>query len=213
MKHLRIPKETIRRLPFYLRGLLKLSYQGIERVSSQDVADLLGVKPWLVRKDLSYFGDFGKPGVGYDLRELIQHIRAILKLDRTNSAVLVGAGSLGSALLEFPGFSKYGLEIAFAFDCDPARIGQKIGGIVVEDVADLASIEQRDVNLGVIAVPQQVAQEVADTLVHAGIKGLLSFSSLYIVAPDDVKVLTIDIAMDLARLPYYLSSPRAKGSG
>jgi redox-sensing transcriptional repressor len=212
MKYLRIPKETVRRLPFYLRGLLRLSDEGVTRVSSQDVAGLLGVKPWLVRKDLSYFGDFGKPGVGYDLAELIQHIRAILKLDRANRAVLVGAGSLGSALLEFPGFEKYGLEIAFAFDCDPQRIGGRIGGVVIEDVAHLASVEQRDVNLGIVAVPQQVAQEVVDTLVHAGIKGLLSFSSLYIVAPDDVKVLTIDIAMDLARLPYYLSSPREKKS-
>lgn len=204
MRYRRIPNETIRRLPVYLRGAIHLSQEGIENVSSNELAGLLGVNPWQIRKDFSYFGDFGTPGVGYDIRGLIKQINRILHLDIGHKAALVGVGNLGSALLAFPGFRMYGFEVAAAFDVDKRKIGRKKTGVLIEDVADLRNLDGRGISLGIIAVPESAAQKVADALVEAGVKGILNFSSRYINVPRRVKVITIDIAMDLARLPYYV---------
>jgi redox-sensing transcriptional repressor len=208
MRYHKIPEETVRRLPLYLRASLELAKQGADRMSSQRLADHLVLTPWLIRKDLSYFGDLGKRGVGYDPQTLVCRIKKILRLDVTRSAVLVGAGKLGSALLEYGGFSRYGLEIVAAFDCDRARVGRTIGGVRVEHVNKLRTLEGRDIDMGIIAVPEGSAQEVVNTIMKAGIRGILSFSPRHIVTPKKVKVITIDIAMDLARLPYYLSGNR-----
>jgi len=206
MRYHKIPDETVRRLPVYLRGAIHLSQQGVEHVSSASLADLLGVKPWQIRKDFSYFGDFGTPGVGYQLDSLIKHINKILRLDTGPRAVLVGVGNLGSALLAFPGFRMYGFEIAAAFDVDKRKVGRVKSGVLIEDSARLGQVRRRRIDLGIIAVPEAAAQEIAQTLVKAGIKGILNFSPRYIAVPKRVKVITIDIAMDLARLPYYMPS-------
>ncbi len=206
MRYHRIPDETIRRLPVYLRGALHLSKQGLENVSSNKLAGMLGVHSWQIRKDFSYFGDFGTPGVGYDLKRLIRHINKILRLNAGNKAALVGVGNLGAALLAFPGFATYGFEIAAAFDADRRKVGRRKSGTLVEDVAKLSSLAERGIYLGIIAVPEETSQQTADMLVAAGVRGILSFAPRYIVAPKRVKVITIDIAMDLARLPYYMSS-------
>ena len=124
MRYHKIPDETVRRLPLYLRATLELVHQGADRVSSQRLADHLGLTPWLIRKDLSYFGDLGTRGVGYNTEALVRRIKKILRLDVTRNAVLVGAGRLGSALLEYGGFRRYGLQIVAAFDRDRARIGR-----------------------------------------------------------------------------------------
>lgn len=208
MRYHKIPEETVRRLPLYLRGSLELACQGADRISSQRLADHLGLTAWLIRKDFSYFGDLGKRGVGYSAQALVCRIRKILRLDVTRNAVLVGAGKLGSALLEYGGFRRYGLQIVAAFDCDQARVGRTIGSVRVEHVSRLATVDSRGIDMGIIAVPEESAQEVADAILKAGIQGILSFSPRHIVAPRKVKVITIDIAMDLARLPYYLSSSR-----
>jgi redox-sensing transcriptional repressor len=204
MRYRRIPNETIRRLPVYLRGAIHLSRDGIENVSSNELASLLGVNPWQIRKDFSYFGDFGTPGVGYNIRGLIKHINRILHLDMGHKAALVGVGNLGSALLAFPGFRTYGFEVAAAFDVDKRKIGRKKSGVLIEDISTLGSLDMRGIFLGIIAVPASAAQSVADALVEAGVKGILNFSPRYITVPKRVKVITIDIAMDLARLPYYV---------
>ncbi|MBN1362358.1 MAG: redox-sensing transcriptional repressor Rex [Sedimentisphaerales bacterium] len=204
MRYHKIPDETIRRLPVYLRGAIHLAQQGVENTSSEHLASLLGVKSWQMRKDFSYFGDFGTPGVGYHLESLIGHINRILRLDAGHRAAVVGAGNLGSALLAFPGFGMYGFEIAAAFDIDKRKIGRTRNGVVIEDVAKLASLSRRKIYMGIIAVPGSAAPEVADALVQAGVKGILNFSPRYIAVPKRVKVITIDIAMDLARLPYYM---------
>jgi redox-sensing transcriptional repressor len=204
MRYHKIPDETIRRLPVYLRGAIHLSRQGVESTSSERLAGFLGVKSWQMRKDFSYFGDFGTPGVGYHLESLIRHINRILRLDAGHRAALVGAGNLGAALLAFPGFGMYGFEIAAAFDIDKRKIGRKRSGIVIEDVARLHSLRKRKICLGIVAVPGAAAQDVADALVKAGVTGMLNFSPRYIAVPRRVKVITIDIAMDLARLPYYV---------
>ncbi len=204
MKYIRIPNETIRRLPIYLRGLILLSEQGKQRISSQDLADLLAVNPWQIRKDFSYFGNFGRRGVGYDIEKLSKEIKKILKLDVSQKAALIGVGNLGAAILAYPGFGIYGFDVAVAFDVDRKKVGRKIKNVTIENVSKLSTLKKRKIKLGIIAVPQNAAQETADALVKAGIKGILNFSPCYISVPKKVKVITIDIAMDLARLPYYM---------
>jgi redox-sensing transcriptional repressor len=204
MRYSRIPDETVRRLPIYLRGLLLLSEQGQRRISSRELGDLLGVNSWQIRKDLFYFGGFGTPGVGYDIRELVEQINKILKLNVGQKAVLVGVGNLGRAILTYPGFEIYGFDISAAFDIDPKKIGKKVGNVTIKSISKLKALKRRKIKLGIIAVPRDAAQEIADKLVDVGIKGILNFSTCRLSIPNRVKVITIDIAMDLARLPYYV---------
>jgi len=204
MRYRRIPDEEVRRLPIYLRGLLLFSEQGLQNVSSHKLSELLHINPPQIRKDLSYFGAFGTPGVGYDTAKLAKQIRGILRIDTPNKAALVGLGNLGSALLKYPGFGAYGLEISALFDKDPKKIGRTIEHIKVEDVSKLSTLRKKGITLGIIAVPADAAQEVANGLVKAGIRGILNFAPYYLDVPKKVKVISIDIAMDLARLPYYL---------
>jgi redox-sensing transcriptional repressor len=205
VRYSRIPNETVRRLPLYLRGLSLLSQQGISSVSSGKLADFVNVNPWQIRKDFSYFGDFGTRGVGYDIANLARQIKKILKLDTVRNTALVGVGNLGSAVLAYPGFGIYGFNITAAFDNDPAKIGGKMNGITIEDVSRLDTLGKRQIDLAIIAIPEQAAQNVADALVRAGIKGILNFSPRRITVPKKIKVITIDIATDLARLPYYIT--------
>ncbi len=204
MRYRKIPNETVRRLPVYLRGLMLLSQQGRKSVSSQGLADSVSVNPWQIRKDFSYFGGFGTRGLGYDVEKLARQIQRILRLDTVHKTALVGVGNLGSAVLAYTGFRIYGLEITAAFDSNRAKIGKKVGNVTIEDVSRIGVLKKRAVTLAIIAVPRQAAQQVADTLVHAGIKGILNFSPAHIIVPKKVKVVTIDIATDLARLPYYI---------
>jgi len=204
MRYRRIPDETIRRLPIYLRGLLLASERGRRSISSKKLADFVGVNPWQIRKDFSYFGDFGTRGVGYNIEKLAKEIKRILKLDVGQKAALVGVGNLGSAILTHPGFGIYGFDITAAFDVNPKKVGRKIKNITIEDVSKLRTLKRRKIKLAIMAVPRQVAQETADALVKASIKGILNLSPCYIAVPKKVKVITIDIAMDLACLPYYM---------
>jgi len=181
-----------------------LSEQGQQSVSSRNLADFLGINPWQIRKDFSYFGGFGTPGVGYNTEKLIKQINKILKLDVAHKAALVGVGNLGSAVLAYPGFKIYGFDIVAAFDTDPKKIGRKVKNITIEDVSNLQTLKKQKISLAIIAVPSDAAQQTADALVKAGVKGILNFSPCYITVPKKVKVTTIDIAMDLARLPYYM---------
>jgi len=203
MRYHKIPDETVRRLPVYLRGLLSSAKQGQQSISSRDLADLLGVNPWQIRKDFSYFGDFGTRGVGYNIEKLTKQIKKILKLDIACKVALVGVGNLGSAVLAYSGFKVYGFDIATAFDIDPKKTGKKINNITIEDASNLRTLKRRKIDIGNIAVPRDAAQQTADALVKAGVKGILNFSPCHITVPKKVKVITIDIAVDLARLPYY----------
>ena len=170
----------------------------------EKLARMLHVNSPQIRKDLSYFGAFGTPGVGYDTQKLTKQIREILKLKMTNKAALIGLGNLGAALLKYPGFGGYGLEIAAVFDKNSRKIGKTVKGLKVQDVRKLSTLKRKGIVLGIIAVPASAAQEVADGLVKAGIKGILNFAPYYIDVPKKIKVISIDIGMDLARLPYYL---------
>jgi len=204
MRYRKIPDETIRRLPVYLRGLLFTLEQDQENISSRNLGDLVGANAWQIRKDFSYFGELGTRGVGYNVEKLATEIKKILKLATVQKSALVGVGNIGSAVLTYSGFAKYGLNIAVAFDVDSKKIGRKINNVVVQDISYLWKLKKQKIKLGIIAVPRQAAQDTADKLVKAGIKGILNFSPCHIVVPKKVKVITIDIAMDLARLPYYM---------
>jgi redox-sensing transcriptional repressor len=203
VKYSKIPNETVRRLPVYLRGLALMSQQGLNSISSSKLADFVSIHPWQIRKDFSYFGDFGTRGVGYDIDNLAKQIKKILKLNTTRKTVLAGVGNLGSAIMSYTGFGIYGFEIIAAFDNNPSKIGRRINNIMVEDISMLSTLYKRQIDMAIIAVPEHAAQSVADLLVIAGIKGILNFSPRRIVVPKKVKVITIDIAADLARLPYY----------
>jgi len=204
MRYRKIPDETIRRLPIYLRGLLFSLEQEQQSLSSRSLAEFLGVNSWQIRKDFSYFGDFGTRGVGYDTKKLIKQINKILKLDVVHKAALVGIGNLGSAVLAYPGFKIYNFDIAAAFDINPKKIGRKTGKIKIEDVSNIRLLKKRKIYIGIITVPRNEAQCTADALVKAGVKGILNFAPCYITVPKKIKVITIDMAMDLARLPYYM---------
>ena len=204
MRYHKIPDETIRRLPIYLRGLLFLLEEGQQSVSSRNLAGFLGANAWQIRKDFSYFGAFGTPGVGYNIERLVKQVKKILKLDIVQKAALVGVGNLGLAVLAYPGFRIYDFNIAAAFDTDPKKIGRKINNIRIENTSNLRTLKKRKINLAIIAVPREAAQQTADALVKAGVKGILNFSPCHITVPKKVKVITIDIAMDLACLPYYM---------
>lgn len=206
MRYARIPDQAVQRLPLYLRALLTLQERAVTYISSGDLARATGVNDWQVRKDLSYFGQFGTPGVGYSVTTLVRDIRKALRLDKPMQAVLVGVGNLGRAILAYGGFQRYGLRISAAFDKDPAKIGQVIGSVKVQDISSLGKIKDRGIYLAIVAVPAYSAQEVVDYLVKAGIKGIMSFAACPLNAPKKVKVISIDIASHLATLPYYLSS-------
>lgn len=164
----------------------------------------MNVNPWQIRKDFSYFGDFGTRGVGYNIDKLAKHIKKILRLDVVNKAALVGVGNLGSAVLAYPGFEPYGFHIVAAFDNDPAKIGKTVGTTKIEDISKIRTLRKRGVNIAIAAVPASAAQQTAEALVEAGVKGILNFSPVHITVPKKVKVITINIAIDLARLPYYV---------
>lgn len=204
MRYHKIPDETIRRLPVYLRGLQYLIDGGRQSVSSTSLAEFLHTSAAQIRKDFSYFGDFGTRGVGYNVETLIKRIRAILKLSDTSGAALIGAGNLGTALLAYPGFRTYGFKITAVFDSSPEKIGKKIGGVRVEDVGGIGGLRDRGIKLAIIAVPAEAAQGVAEKLVTAGVSGILNFAPQFLTVPKRVKVITIDIAMELGRLPYYI---------
>ena len=204
MRYPRIPDETVCRLPIYLRGLMVFAEEGTENISSKSLADFLGVQSWQIRKDFSYFGDFGTPGVGYNIEKLTREIKGILRLDEVRKAALIGVGDLGSALLAYPGFRVYGLDVVAAFDTDLRKVGRVVHRVRVEAGDRIGTLARRRIKLAIIAVPRSAAQTTADRLVHAGVRGILNFAPCRVAVPRPVKVITLDIGMELARLPYYI---------
>jgi len=205
MKERKIPKETIDRLPLYLRCLEKLIEGGEENISSKKFSDKLNLNSAQVRKDLSYFGDFGTRGVGYSTQNLASKIREILNLDQKWKMVLAGVGNIGSALLTYTGFDERVFEISMAFDQNPQLVGEEINGVKVEDVSRMEErIGEEDVKLGIIAVPASSAQEVADKMGKGGVKGVLNFAPTLLDLPEGVELAQVDITRELEQLVYYL---------
>lgn len=205
-KHV-IPDIVIGRLPIYLRALNFLLAEGRQVTSSQELGDRLGISSAQIRKDLSHFGEFGKQGTGYDIAFLQEQLRQILKVDRMWDVVLVGAGNLGKAIADYGGFAGKGFVISAIFDSDPAKIGKAMGvhNVVVQDVSELAdTIRQRGIMVGIIATPARAAQEVARTMVEAGIKAILNYAPITLIVPASVRVQYIDPVAGLQRMTYYL---------
>jgi len=142
--------------------------------------------------------------VGYNIEKLAAQIKRILRLDVIRKAALVGVGDLGSALLAYPGFRAYGLDIVAAFDIDPAKIGRTVNGVKIEKIARIGTLQERGISLGIVAVPHTAGQFTVDKLAEAGVRGVLNFAPCKVEAPRRVKIITLDIAMELARLPYYM---------
>jgi len=203
MRYQKVPDETIKRLPRYLRALLFLQQGKVESISSHKLAEYVQLNSTQIRKDLSHFGAFGKRGTGYNVVNLTETIRDILKLNKTQNTVLVGAGRLGTAIASFPGFERYGLDIKAIYDNSKTKIGKKIGKTAIKDTNRLADIKRSNIKMAIIATPPEYAQETATTLVNNGITGILNLSSCYLKVPKKVKVRTIDLAMELIMLPYY----------
>lgn len=200
-----IPEVVIERLPVYARALAALQSRGLEVVSSQDLGDQLGVTPAQIRKDLSYFGRFGKQGRGYNVHRLMEELRQILGLDRSWTMVLVGVGQLGRAILQYGGFGPQGFHVIEAFDAGVDQIGEQIGPLRIRDVAELPEILRAvHVDIGIVAVPAATAQQVIDTLVDGGIKAILNYAPIAPQVPLGVHIRQIDPVLALQSMTYYL---------
>jgi redox-sensing transcriptional repressor len=201
-----VPDIVIRRLPVYLRALDHLEARGVTVTSSKQLAEILGSSAAQIRKDLSHFGEFGKQGTGYHVSYLASQLRRILHADRVWDVVLVGAGDLGHALIRSQGIARRGFRIVAAFDNDPERIGTRVGDIIVQSGRMMRQeIESHRIEVAIIAVPPQAAQQVTDVLVEAGIKAILTYSPIAINVPDSVRIQYADPVALLQRMTYYLS--------
>lgn len=200
-----ISPETIKRMITYLRYLEMQKVKKVRIISSKDVTSFLNVPPEQFRKDLSFFGGFGKRGVGYDVEKLLKVIRGILGLDKKTRTVLAGAGRLGAALIQYPGFSGINLDIIAAFDNDAGKIGKKLKNTIILDILDIGRfIRKKKVKVAILCVPAGSAQGVADALVQAGVKGILNFAPVALVLPADVYVGNVDMASEIGNVVYHM---------
>jgi len=205
-----VPAPAVRRLSLYLRELESFLRHDRQTVSSKQLGEALGLTDAQVRKDLAYFGQFGHPGIGYRVDELVTRIRCILGTDRNWNVLLVGAGNLGSALLSYRGFSKKGFQIVAVFDNDPKKIGQRIGPERTLEIIGIdrlaAVIAERDIQMAIISIPAEQAQPVADALVAAGIKAILNFAPASLTVPESVPMASVDLAVHLEQLAFRISA-------
>ena len=212
-----VSELTTNRLSVYLRCLNELDAIGVESISSQMLAEQFHLNAAQIRKDLAYFGEFGVRGVGYYVKDLRRHLRQILGLDRRLRVAIVGAGNLGLALADYPGFRQEGFEIAALFDAANAKIGHESrSGVPIHDIKELKRIARREhLDIAVIAVPAPHAQPVVDQVVASGIKAVLNFSPGALKVPDDVKLKNVDLTVSLESLSFYLAQgeePRGEGA-
>ena len=200
-----VPEVVILRLPQYVRALGDLVRRNVSVVNSQQLGDQLQMTPAQIRKDLSYFGRFGKQGRGYPVDYLLGELRQVLGLERNWNSCLVGVGRLGRAIINYPGFTPEGFYIVAAFDTASNEVGQKIGSLVVEPIENLAkTIKDNDIRIGIVAVPAMQAQEVMDELVEFGIKAILNYAPFNPQVPKGVRVRNIDPILALQSMTYYL---------
>jgi len=203
----KIAESTVRRLSLYLRFLEKFEKAGRATISSGELAHSGGTTSAQVRKDLSFFGSFGKRGLGYSTHELTAHIRSILGLDRAWRVVIVGAGKIGSAMAQHGGFRERGFAVVGIFDADPHRVGQTLDGIVIADARELeAEVRRLRADIAVLAVPPESAQGIATRLARAGVHAMLDFSTAPIEVPAGVTVRRMNLALELEVLSFALTS-------
>lgn len=211
MKRKNIPSVTINRLSIYHRCLEKLIENINKRkpkyISSSEIAQMTGINSTQIRKDLAYFGEFGKRGIGYPLIDLSRELEKILGLDKKWSVIIAGAGNLGKALVNYKGFQKRGFIIKGIFDNSSLKIGKKLGHIFIYDIKEIEKfIQAEKINIGIIVVLADSAQEVADKMVSGGIKAILNFAPIHIVLPPGIKVHNVDLSIEFEGLAHYLIS-------
>ena len=201
-----IPEGVIERLPVYLNMLLQLRESGEETVSSARLGELARVNPAQIRRDLTHFGSFGRRGIGYAVDTLVDRIQRILGSDHVHRLVLVGAGNLGSAIAAYDGLSKHGFIVTAVIDNDPAKVGGKLGDVVVRDMSELErTVSEQGISIGIVAVPPSAAQVVTDRLAAAGIKVVLNYTPVVVQVPDGVTLHNTDPVQELLHTLYYLS--------
>lgn len=205
LKTQKISEAVVRRLPIYLRFLNELAMKNVSTVSSQDLGQKLDLNPAQIRKDLAYFGEFGKKGIGYDIAYLIEKIRQILKLDRHIQVALVGAGNLGRALCNYNTYLRNDMKIVAVFDAMPSKAGESINNLIVKPMHEMKSaLSELGVRIGIITVPANEAQNVANQFVDCGIEAILNFAPVIIKVPPEVRVHHADFTTELQSLAYYL---------
>jgi redox-sensing transcriptional repressor len=203
----KIAESTVRRLSLYLRFLEEFEEQGASTVSSESLASRGGTTSAQVRKDLSFFGSFGKRGLGYQVPELKTRLRDILGLDRRYRVVVVGAGKIGSALVQYRGFRDRGFDLVAIYDNDPKKIGREWDDLTVRDVAQLErDLKQEHADIGAVVTPGEVAQKVADRLVASGVTAILNFAPVQLQVPAEVAVKTVNLVLELEALSYVLAN-------
>ena len=205
-KQIMPPDVVVRRLPLYARTLAYLHAKGIESVSSQELGALIIVTAAQIRKDLSYFGQLGKQGIGYNVDELLQHINRILGLSHEWNVVLVGVGHLGQAIARYSGFAERGIHIVGLFDADPAKVGTELAGLTIQHIDEIAqAVQHKQVRMAIVAVSADHAQEVVDRLVDAGVEAILNYAPVIVRVPEGVWVRHIDPVSLLHSMTYYLA--------
>ena len=203
----RIADSTVRRLSLYLRFLEDFEQRGLRTISSQELARRGGTTSAQVRKDLSFFGSFGKRGLGYDVPELAARLREILGLGKEWRVIIVGAGKIGAALAQYRGFRQRGFDVVAVYDNSADKIGKTWDGLVVRDIAGLEKDAQRErPDIAVLAVPGEMAQKVVDRLVKAGVRAILNFAPAQLVVPAEVSLKNVNMAMELEGLSYALTN-------
>ena len=203
----RISESTVRRLSHYYRVLEEVEAEGGRLISSHRLAEREGITSAQVRKDLSTFGSFGRRGLGYSVAHLREEIRSILGLDRRWRVGVVGTGNIGTALLAYRGFARQGFDVVAAFDRE--RVGQRLGDLVIQDVSQLPALApELRLDMGVIATPVRAAQEVADLLVKAGVRGILNFAPRKLFVPTVVTLRNVDMTVELESLSFALAQRR-----
>ena len=208
----RVAQAVVFRLSTYNRVLDELYRDGVQIVSSEELGEKTGYGAAQIRKDLSFFGEFGQVGKGYYVEELKGAISRILGLDRTWNVALVGAGNLGSALLAYPGFRERGFMIVAVFDNDLRKIGKKWEDVVLRDISEIQEIiRAQSIEIGIMAVPAEAAQRVADMLVLGGVRAILNFAPARIIVPKDVELRTTRLSSELEGLSYFLTNEEASG--
>ena len=201
-----IPRKAVYRLSLYYRVLERLNQNRIETVSSDALAKAAGVKPTQLRKDLTYFGQFGTRGLGYKVESLLAKLTGVLRTTRFQPVILVGAGNLGSALLRYDGFAKEGFEIVAAFDSRPEGAKTDDCKVPIQPVEQMKEfVREHNIKLAILAVPGVAAQEVTNQLVDAGIQAILNFSPLILQVPPHVVVNNVNLAIELENLTYFIT--------
>ncbi len=200
-----VPEVVVVRLPLYVRALTQLLSEKTDVVSSQQLGHRLQMTPAQIRKDLSYFGRFGKQGRGYNVNFLLEELRQILGLNREWDTCLVGVGRLGRAIINYPGFSPEGFNMVAVFDSDKAQVGGMIGGIRVQPMSELADVvETKNVTIGIVAVPAPEAQSVIDQLIANGVIGILNYAPIAPQVPTHIVIRNIDPVLSLQSMTFYL---------